>query len=149
MSEKDIPTLIINDVESPEVFNKMKELGLIKEDELYIVDDIPMENDEYLIDPFPQKNSSNLVRSGGVYKAIEEIAQSSMAIEGGADIVVSDSIKETLPEDGRYIIEFTAEDLPMSDFSLRRPSQTQSSLTIEDVEALIQKSINAVIGGEY
>ena len=39
MNENKVLTLIINNVESVEVFNKMKEMNLIREDELYIVDD--------------------------------------------------------------------------------------------------------------
>ena len=40
-TQEDLTKLVINKVDSIETFNKMKELGLIKEDEFYLISESP------------------------------------------------------------------------------------------------------------
>lgn len=40
-TQEDLTKLVINEVDSIETFNKMKELGLIKQDEFYLISESP------------------------------------------------------------------------------------------------------------
>ena len=61
-----LSSLIINEVDSNETFEKMKKKGLLQDNQLYLV------NDEERIDETPTEGSKNLVYSGGVWTAIQE-----------------------------------------------------------------------------
>lgn len=123
-SQENLPNLVINEVESSEVFEWMKnqEPSLINDHELYLVMD---KQSSTGIDEVPIEGSKNLVYSGGVYQAIKEgggtggaDGKNSILIEGGADSTASQAIIEALPEDGRYVIEFTEES---SEYQLLAP----------------------------
>ena len=109
-SQENLSNLVINEVESSEVFKWMEENNKINDHELYLVTDPEASAG---IDEVPIEGSKNLVYSGGVYQAIQQgggaDGKNSMLIEGGADATASQVIKDALPEDGRYVIEFTEE----------------------------------------
>lgn len=111
-SQENLPNLVINEVESSAVFEWMKnqEPSLINDHELYLVTDPEASAG---IDEVPTENSKNLVYSGGVWAAIQQgggaDGKNSVLIEGGADATASQAIVDALPEDGRYVIEFTEE----------------------------------------
>lgn len=68
-TEKNLASLVINEVESTAVYEEMKRQGLLNDDELYLVTD--PENTAN-IDQVPTAGSKNLVYSGGVYDALQQ-----------------------------------------------------------------------------
>ena len=88
-----LSTLIINEIESREVYEKMVEQGKINPYELYLITDSePM----FGIDDKPTAGSKNLVYSNGIYEAIQEVAKNATFEE--TDPTVPDWAKaETKP----------------------------------------------------
>lgn len=72
--ERDLSSLILNKVPDNKTFSKMKEQGLLNEDELYLIEEQFNPNNPNLdIDKVPTEGSENLVTSGGVYQAVKDI----------------------------------------------------------------------------
>ena len=68
-NEKNLSSLVLNNLESIEVFKYLKEQGLIRENEFYFTPDPSL--NELIFDEVPTKNSSHLVSSGAIEKYIE------------------------------------------------------------------------------
>ena len=68
-TEKNLASLVINEVESTVVYEEMKRQGLLNDDELYLVTD---SENNINIDQVPTAGSKNLVYSGGVYDALQQ-----------------------------------------------------------------------------
>ena len=73
-----LSSLIINEVDSSGTFEKMKEKGLLQDNQLYLVTD---EQASAVIDEAPTEGSKNLVYSGGVYDALKQISSVGSVIE--------------------------------------------------------------------
>ena len=173
-TEKELTALVVNEVESYELLEQLKANGKIKDNEINIV------KNEKPVDKVPTKDSKNLVLSGGVFSAIEEAAvskvdgENSFIVEGGADVTMSEALKEALPLDGRYDIEFTTEEeedyfLPKHAASHGKDGNDQitpesigarpdtwmptaadiGTLTTEEIQALVSEAIGSTIGGSY
>ena len=73
-----LSSLVINEVDSSETFEKMKEAGLLQDNQLYLVTD---EEASAGIDEVPTEGSKNLVYSGGVYDALKQVGSADSVIE--------------------------------------------------------------------
>lgn len=76
--ETPLSSLVINEVDSTETFEKMKEKNLLQDNQLYLVTD---EQDPTVIDEVPTEGSKNLVYSGGVYNALKQVGSADSVIE--------------------------------------------------------------------
>ena len=76
--ETALSSLIINEVDSSGTFEKMKEKGLLQDNQLYLVTD---EQASAGIDEVPTEGSKNLVYSGGVYDALKQVGSADSVIE--------------------------------------------------------------------
>ena len=73
-----LSSFIINEVDSSGTFEKMKEKGLLQDNQLYLVTD---EQASAGIDEVPTEGSKNLVYSGGVYNALKQVGSADSVIE--------------------------------------------------------------------
>lgn len=76
--ETPLSSLVINEVDSTETFKKMKEKGLLQDNQLYLVTD---EQPSAGIDEVPTEGSKNLVYSGGVYDALKQVGSADSVTE--------------------------------------------------------------------
>ena len=76
--ETPLSSLVINEVDSTETFEKMKEKGLLQDNQLYLVTD---EQPSAGIDEVPTAGSKNLVYSGGVYDALKQVGSADSVTE--------------------------------------------------------------------
>ena len=76
--ETPLSSLVINEVDSTETFEKMKEKGLLQDNQLYLVTD---EQPSAGIDEVPIEGSKNLVYSGGVYNALKQVSSADSVTE--------------------------------------------------------------------
>ena len=76
--ETPLSSLVINEVDSTETFEKMKEKGLLQDNQLYLVTD---EQASAGIDEVPTEGSKNLVYSGGVYNALKQVGSADSVTE--------------------------------------------------------------------
>ena len=76
--ETPLSSLVINEVDSTETFEKMKEKGLLQDNQLYLVTD---EQPSAGIDEVPTEGSKNLVYSGGVYDALKQVGSADSVTE--------------------------------------------------------------------
>ena len=76
--ETPLSSLVINEVDSTETFEKMKEKGLLQDNQLYLVTD---EQPSAGIDEVPTEGSKNLVYSGGVYNALKQVGSADSVTE--------------------------------------------------------------------
>lgn len=76
--ETPLSSLVINEVDSTETFEKMKEKNLLQDNQLYLVTD---EQDPTVIDEVPTEGSKNLVYSGGVYNALKQVGSADSVID--------------------------------------------------------------------
>ena len=106
-NDKNLNQLVINEIESGEIFEKMKENNLLNDDELYLVKE--EEGEELVLGDMmaavydPQKKQQDIFKY--VDDAIANIEPGSGGGSGGIDIPASD----TAPAEGNYWLD-TSED---------------------------------------
>lgn len=68
-TEQNLINLVVNKVDTLETYKAMKNAGKVNPDELYSIEEL----NDLTIDAVPSEDSPNLVTSGGVYQAIQNI----------------------------------------------------------------------------
>ena len=145
--ETPLSSLVINEVDSTETFEKMKEKNLLQDNQLYLVTD---EQDPTVIDEVPTEGSKNLVYSGGVYNALKQV--------GSADSVTEQNkgLKQkfwrgtkaefeavgTKSDDTMYIIVDDDGTIPTPDVSGQIDAHNTNHEAHNDIRELITSKIN-------
>ena len=140
--ETPLSSLVINEVDSTETFEKMKEKGLLQDNQLYLVTD---EQPSAGIDEVPTEGSKNLVYSGGVYNALKQVGSADSVTEQNKGLKqkfwrgtkAEFEAVETKSDDTMYIIVDDNGTIPTPDVS----GQIDAHNTNTDAHSDIRTSI--------
>ena len=153
--ETPLSSLVINEVDSTETFEKMKEKGLLQDNQLYLVTD---EQPSAGIDEVPTEGSKNLVYSGGVYDALKQVGSADSVTEQNKGLKqkfwrgtkAEFEAVETKSDDTMYIIVDDDGTIPTPDVSgqinahntnIKAHSDIRKSIT--DLTTSLQDQINS------
>ena len=140
--ETPLSSLVINEVDSTETFKKMKEKGLLQDNQLYLVTD---EQPSAGIDEVPTEGSKNLVYSGGVYNALKQVGSADSVTEQNKGLKqkfwrgtkAEFEAVETKSDDTMYIIVDDDGTIPTPDVSGQIDAHNTNTEAHNDIRELI------------
>ena len=140
--ETPLSSLVINEVDSTETFEKMKEKGLLQDNQLYLVTD---EQASAGIDEVPTEGSKNLVYSGGVYNALKQVGSADSVTEQNKGLKqkfwrgtkAEFEAVETKSDDTMYIIVDDDGTIPTPDVSGQINAHNTNTEAHNDIRKLI------------
>ena len=140
--ETPLSSLVINEVDSTETFEKMKEKGLLQDNQLYLVTD---EQPSAGIDEVPTEGSKNLVYSGGVYNALKQVGSADSVTEQNKGLKqkfwrgtkAEFEAVETKSDDTMYIIVDDDGTIPTPDVSGQIDAHNTNTEAHNDIRELI------------
>ena len=142
--ETPLSSLVINEVDSTETFEKMKEKGLLQDNQLYLVTD---EQPSAGIDEVPTEGSKNLVYSGGVYNALKQVGSADSVTEQNKGLKqkfwrgtkAEFEAVETKSDDTMYIIVDDDGTIPTPDVSGQINAHNTNTEAHSDIRTSITK----------